>query len=283
MKNSLKPRWNEEEIAYLKENYGVKNSREIGLFLDRSMDSVQIKARKLGLRVEKKYNFNRDFFETIDNHEKAYWLGFIVADGYVLNDSERRNYELGISLKDSDRDHLKKFNKSIQGNFEVKTRKRNIDILERTGSPKEYNLCEIRVYSKKYVNDLSQYSVVQGKTYKDINLPNLSDDLMWSYIRGYLDGDGHIMLREKRSHSVIGFTCISEGFLEQIQRFFLKFDISSKIILNKKEDNNSKNIYQLVIRANKSKLNFLENCYSNQSVYLERKYKNYLLLKSALS
>ncbi|MEK6880887.1 MAG: hypothetical protein AABY22_14805 [Nanoarchaeota archaeon] len=27
---------------------------------------------------------NNDFFKVIDNQEKAYWLGFIVADGYLF-------------------------------------------------------------------------------------------------------------------------------------------------------------------------------------------------------
>ena len=38
----------------------------------------------------RKYNVNHDFFESIDTEEKAYWLGFIGADGCV---SERYNYK----------------------------------------------------------------------------------------------------------------------------------------------------------------------------------------------
>lgn len=30
-----------------------------------------------------KYKFNHRYFENIDSEEKAYWLGFIAADGYV--------------------------------------------------------------------------------------------------------------------------------------------------------------------------------------------------------
>ena len=28
-------------------------------------------------------DYNRHIFDNIDNEEKAYWLGFIVADGYL--------------------------------------------------------------------------------------------------------------------------------------------------------------------------------------------------------
>ena len=32
-----------------------------------------------------KYFCNESFFETIDSHEKAYWFGFICADGNIYN------------------------------------------------------------------------------------------------------------------------------------------------------------------------------------------------------
>lgn len=31
----------------------------------------------------KKYKVNEDYFKLIDNQDKAYWLGFLYADGYV--------------------------------------------------------------------------------------------------------------------------------------------------------------------------------------------------------
>lgn len=32
------------------------------------------------------WNLNEHFFDVIDTEEKAYWLGFIFADGYVAKD-----------------------------------------------------------------------------------------------------------------------------------------------------------------------------------------------------
>ena len=34
----------------------------------------------------KKYNFDEHYFDVIDCQEKAYWLGFICADGYIGKD-----------------------------------------------------------------------------------------------------------------------------------------------------------------------------------------------------
>lgn len=32
------------------------------------------------------WDLNEHFFDVIDTEEKAYWLGFIFADGYVAKD-----------------------------------------------------------------------------------------------------------------------------------------------------------------------------------------------------
>ena len=42
------------------------------------------------------YIYNRDFFEKIDSEEKAYWAGFIAADGNVRKDFHKMRIELNI-------------------------------------------------------------------------------------------------------------------------------------------------------------------------------------------
>ena len=61
-----------------------------------------------------KYSFNRQYFNNIDTEDKAYWLGFLLADG---NNTEAT---LRIRLKAADREHLEKFNTCINGNIEIK-------------------------------------------------------------------------------------------------------------------------------------------------------------------
>ena len=33
--------------------------------------------------MKRKYNVNDNYFNKIDNEEKAYWLGFLLADGCI--------------------------------------------------------------------------------------------------------------------------------------------------------------------------------------------------------
>ena len=55
----------------------------------------------------RKSRVNTFAFERIDNEEKAYWLGFLYADGSVSHYKSSKRVELG--LKESDRGHLQKF------------------------------------------------------------------------------------------------------------------------------------------------------------------------------
>ena len=63
----------------------------------------QEKIKNLEFRV----NYDVHVFDTIDSEEKAYWLGFLMADGYVRSDSN----VIGIELSYVDIDHMKKFKK----------------------------------------------------------------------------------------------------------------------------------------------------------------------------
>ncbi len=42
-----------------------------------------MKVNKSELNKNRKYFFNQQFFKNIDSEEKAYWLGFLMADGCV--------------------------------------------------------------------------------------------------------------------------------------------------------------------------------------------------------
>jgi hypothetical protein len=69
----------------------------------------------------RRYYHDEDYFEIIDTPEKAYWLGFIYADGFI--ESKRAgfgNQKLGITIAECDADHLDKFKQCISSTNPIK-------------------------------------------------------------------------------------------------------------------------------------------------------------------
>lgn len=138
-----------------------------------------LKKENIESRGNRKIFFNEEIFNNIDNAEKAYWIGFITADGYV---NEDRGF-LSIKLQYSDIKHLKKFTKFIgcsEDNIVIKYH--NI-----TGKP----LCRICLNSKKLVNSLIRLNIRQNKSTNEHVAP-IPNEFIKDYIRGIIDGDGHI-------------------------------------------------------------------------------------------
>ena len=124
-----------------------------------------------------KVKWNRDIFKDINTPEKAYWLGFIVADG-CLHES---NYCLSIDIGGRDEQHLEKFIHFIGGDK---------SFIQTAIHPQTSNeLKHIQITSKEAYNDLLNLGVKPRKSGKEtfISTPYNKD-----FIRGLIDGDGYI-------------------------------------------------------------------------------------------
>lgn len=55
------------------------------------------------------YGYCENLFKAIDTEEKAYWLGFLYADGNISKDKN----VIELSLKESDIEHLKQYRKFL--------------------------------------------------------------------------------------------------------------------------------------------------------------------------
>lgn len=123
--------------------------------------------------------YNRHIFDNIDTAEKAYWLGFIVADGYLNS----KKHMLRIKLGNVDKTHLEKFINFIGGDLSMlKSEIHNI-----TGKTQWY----VSMYSKEICNALIQLNVEQAKSGKE-HVPPIPQEYYRDFIRGLWDGDGFI-------------------------------------------------------------------------------------------
>ena len=57
----------------------------------------------LRTRPKSRYSLNERYFQNIDNSNKAYWLGFIAADGCVVNEKGRRYFFIEVAFDTAER------------------------------------------------------------------------------------------------------------------------------------------------------------------------------------
>jgi len=119
-------------------------------------------------------NLNESFFENIDSEEKAYWLGFLAADGNIYKPENIASYQISIELSEIDLGHLKKFKEAISSTAKFYYRK-------------DRKTWSIIFKSKKMWMDLGSHGIVQTKS-KVLGKPiGVSKDLMRHFWRGYIE------------------------------------------------------------------------------------------------
>lgn len=261
--NIQKPRtWTNEEINFLIDNYQIRTYKELAECLGRTKSAVDLKINQLGLHKDT-YTYDHSYFHNIDTEEKAYWLGFIYADGGIRNDIGE-SYQLVISLTASDGEHLKKFNKSLGGNLQVIYS----DSLYKPNG-KTYKKATIRVCSKEIVEDLVAIGATPCKSLT-IQFPELRQDLIRHFIRGYFDGDGCLSAskrkKERLSYIRVSFVSGSSEFLDDLRRILYENNIHSYF------SKNEQTYRELTIGAMKDVDIFLHYIYDDSTIYLDRKY-----------
>ncbi len=152
-------------------------------------NNIEMRDSRQGAR---KYHCNQNYFENIDTSEKAYWLGFIAADGTIVYRSEKSGLEeLRIVLAARDTNHLYEFRKAMSSNCPIK-------LETRTTNFGTFEIVRISIYSKKLCDDLNLLGIGARKTFK-IKIPNIRQNLIKFFILGYWDGDGGVSIgRNKR-------------------------------------------------------------------------------------
>jgi len=156
-------------------------------------------------------HFCEDYFQEVNTKEKAYWLGFLFADGSIVSN------RVGLCLSSKDLIQIEKFCDTIGLD------KNNIKHRIRKCRNKSYNTSELFVKSKKMVHDLGNYGCIAKKSLR-LKFPLLErEDLYMAFILGYYDGDGC------SGSSVICSGCLD--FLTDVKRYFcIKY--SPKLKLN---------------------------------------------------
>ena len=222
--------------------------------------------KKLGINIVNKQNelkFDNTVFDSIDTEEKAYWLGFIFADGYISS----TNNTFEISLKGSDKEHLEKFHKFMK-HKDIN----HVKLSKITCGETKCERCRWFVTDKHLWETLNSYGCTPQKS-TTLLFPNLfifkQGDLIKHFIRGYFDGDGCItryLYKTKVSPNIqlLG----TPEFLNKIEEY-------SNIFGTRGKDKRWKNNTEYINFKLEDGVNFINYIYKDSTIYLDRKYKLY--------
>ena len=211
------------------------------------------------IMIKYKYECNVNYFETIDTEDKAYWLGFIYADGCIDNDCK----VLIINLNPIDLNHLILFNECIGSNYPITYQDNNRYI-------------SLRITRKEFVKHLVNKGCTPRKslTLKFPTSDQLPLHLVKHFIRGYFDGDGCLHTRLRK--------CLNKlrPYLECEVNFLGTYDmlysISQNIPINNIKILQFGNIYKFRISSKKNIILLLDYLYQDSLFYLQRKYDKYI-------
>lgn len=164
---------------YLIVNYSKKSKFEITSDLGLSWSYIQKMAHLLNIKRE--FNESRKSFslsKLLDGSNKSlYWIGFILADGHLS-----KSNTLQINLNERDSNHLHSLREYLRSDIKISI-KNGIVRCVFTDVP---SIIELK----------KMFSWQSNKTKNPIQLPNLTNEQLFSLIIGFIDGDGSINSRQ---------------------------------------------------------------------------------------
>lgn len=134
--------------------------------------------------INRTHCINSEYFQKIDTEEKAYWLGFLWADGNIVKTNPRSSgpNRLRLAQKWEEKHHIEKFNQAISSNYPIY-------LIQHENN---HTVAQLDINCRPMCESLQKlgYSVKTKRTH----IPCIKKSLLHHFIRGYFDGDGCLSL-----------------------------------------------------------------------------------------
>lgn len=262
----------------------IKNDYQNGISKQKISKIYKISSRRLDKfllenniqckRVQ--YQHNDTYFDIIDTHEKAYILGFIIADGCVKLE-KRKNFNfskrIAITVSITDEQIIHYIHNVICPETKL------VYTHNKKGAINRNPQITVQWTSKHMVDTLmNKYKILPRKTQDiDFEFPfeHIPDNLLGSFILGFLDGDGCV------SKYTLTFVSTSKPFLIQLENIFKKFFEKNKELISEYKghiitEHNKMTYYKYSICLGKGRKKFIKKfLYDNCPIFLQRKYDKF--------
>ena len=264
----------EKELSDIIEMYQSNVSlREIERRTHHGRPAITKMLEKLNIKTTsgnhyRKYFFDFDFFEKIDNELKAYWLGFMYADGCVLPQDPRGygEQEFKIQIAKEDLELLEHFKQDIKSTYPIR---------EDTSKHNKNENWQVQIIqslrSQKTVEDLKKLGCTENKSLT-LTFPTeeqVPKEYIYEFIGGYFDGDGSINYYEKQNAFHLNFVG-TEAFIKELSKYFE----GGSVLPDKRKENS----WYFNLGGNKQILKAYHLMYDNKTRYMKRKYDKFQLL-----
>ena len=255
--NKYQNNWSQQKIA---DFYKVSRT-VIKRILEIQNDGIIIRNRT------SKYKYQQDIFENIDTAEKAYWLGFLAADG--CNYQREHNASVILNVHEQDIEHLKKFKEFCNTDAEIKS------YIGYEGFSNQTPMCKITLNSKKISNDLIDKGILPNKSLI-LQPPHILEDFYKPFILGYFDGDGSISKTSQYNNYSISIQGTKEilAWICEVLKWNAK--------LEKRNINSNNNSYYIRCGGTNKPYQILNQLYNSCETHLDRKFNIYKALETVV-
>lgn len=219
--------------------------------------------------MRRTYQLNESFFDIIDSEEKAYFLGFLFADGCNVLHRNR----ISIGLNEKDYTLLKRLNdllfkeNCIKINKQLSSHKIGERLCKSSGRS-----ITLHINSKHISSVLNEIGMIPRKS-SVVSFPTcIPDKLLRHFVRGYFDGDGSLIkYKSKRGFSIK--IASSKSFCAQLKQIVIQHVGVNGILC---DESNAYSCF--VISGMYNSKMFCDWIYSGATIKLERKFCRYIEL-----
>lgn len=218
-------------------------------------------------RPAKLHTVNETFFDVIDSHEKAYFVGLIMADGCVQwNRPKTHIGKLTIGLHEEDGYILEHMARTVGYTGPVR---RLVNSGEGTGSYGPHISKHLGIYNTRLISSLTQYGIHPAKSIDHPFFTNIPDEYLPSAILGYFDGDGSVSFHAKDNNRLSASFICSITFANALVNTIRRANIPCSIRTRKLKS--GKLMGEVRLKGNRSCLELYRFMYQGNIPSLKRK------------
>jgi hypothetical protein len=249
-------KWNPEHSQQLQELYKRHQVADLAKIIGFGKSTIERKMRELNLHRPTGKSINQNFFQEW-NRESAYWIGFTLADGNIINEGHRHHVRWHLSMVDVS--HLELLKRYLDCEIDVRI--------------ENEKMCYLSVAGEKICNDLVNMHIVPNKSYKDevVAPPKV---YFWHFLRGFIDGDGSITYKETPRTFVV---TIYVGPYNKQQFLWFKSNLERRCFNPNVQITDKMHVLTFRTQESKDLCHFMYQ--GSKDLRLKRKYLNYLKIK----